>query len=217
MVAVADDIEKTHAGRVSPQVEVDALCRGAAVLSREENRIAARALLWAAVAIDPQNFVAHRRLAAALLNADDVDAAAEEYARFIELLLKEHEVRRAAGELAYARAFLGDMPQLSAAAAHLVPLGDIAKAIESPPPARSSPPLALAEYAASRAPYRDLKSRGRPAPAVVPEATVARGDWRTWRPWSKEWAAEIGLGEYVLVVSLGVAAALAIVAIGGIR
>jgi tetratricopeptide (TPR) repeat protein len=199
-------------------VEVDALCRGAAMLSREENRIAARALLWAAVAIDPQNFVAHRRLAAALLNAEDVDAAAEEYARFIELLLKEHDVRRAAGELAYARAFLGDMPQLSAAAAHLVPLGDIAKAIESPAAARSAPPLALAEYAAARAPFRDLNNWGRPAARPVTAETVEmRTRRRDWRPWSKEWGADMGLGDYVLVVSLGVAAALAIFAMGGIR
>ena len=126
----------TRAGEVSSDVEVDALCRGAAVLSREDNRIAARALLWAAVAIDPQNFVAHRRLAAALLNGEDVDAAADEYARFIELLLKD-DVRRAAAELAYARSFLGDMPQLRAASDHLVPLGDIAQALDSSSRARS--------------------------------------------------------------------------------
>ena len=216
-MAVADDIEKAHPGQVSPQVEVDALCRGAAVLSREENRIAARALLWAAVAIDPQNFVAHRRLAAALLNAEDVDGAAEEYARFIELLLKEHDVRRAAGELAYAHAFLGEVPQLSAAAAHLVPLGDIAKAIESPAPARSVPPLALADYAASRTPHREAVNWGRPATSAVSETTVPRRSWRDWIAWSKEWAAEIGIGEYILVASLVTAAALAIFAMGGIR
>ena len=216
-MAVADDIEKAHPGQVSPQVEVDALCRGAAVLSREENRIAARALLWAAVAIDPQNFVAHRRLAAALLNAEDIDAAAEEYARFIELLLKEHDVRRAAGELAYAHAFLGDVPQLSAAAAHLVPLGDIAKAIESPAPARSVPPLALADYAAARTPHRGVIKRGRPATSVVSETTAPRRSWRDLRPWSKEWAAEIGISEYILVASLVTAAALAIFAVGGLR
>jgi hypothetical protein len=186
------------------------------VLSREENRIAARALLWAAVAIDPQSFVAHRRLAAALLNAEDVDGAAEEYARFIELLLKERDVRRAAGELAYARAFLGDMPQLSSAAAHLVPLGEIAKAIDSSAPARPSPPLALADYAASRA-HRDLNNWGRSSPAAVTEPTTVQGHWRYRSPWYKKWAAEIGIGEYIIVASVVTAAALAVFAIGGIR
>jgi hypothetical protein len=187
------------------------------VLSREENRIAARALLWAAVAIDPQNFVAHRRLAAALLNAEDVDGAADEYARFIELLLKEHDVRRAAGELAYARSFLGEMPQLSSAASHLVPLGDIANALGSPPPARSAAPLALADYAASRAPFRALDNRGRPAPRTVPETTAAHGRWRSWRPWPKDRSAAIGIGEYILLVSLGIAAGIAVFAVIGIR
>lgn len=216
-MVVTGGIEKTHAGQVSPQVEVEALCRGAAVLSREENRIAARALLWAAVAIDPQNFVAHRRLAAALLTAEDVDAAADEYARFIELLLKEDDVRRAAGELAYARSFLGDMPQLSSAAAHLVPLGQIAKALESPAPAQSSPPLALADYAASRAPHGDLNNWGRSAQPPVTETTTARGRSHHRRPWYQRWASEIGIGEYVLVVSLVTAAALAVFAMGGLR
>jgi tetratricopeptide (TPR) repeat protein len=180
----------TRAGEVSSDVEVDALCRGAAVLSREDNRIAARALLWAAVAIDPQNFVAHRRLAAALLNGEDADAAAEEYARFIELLLKEDDVRRAAAELAYARSFLGDMPQLRAAANHSVPLGDIAHALDSSSRARSSPPLALADYIASRAPSR-------PAPSEQP------------------WYRSIGIGEKLFVLAMLVAAAVALLRLSG--
>jgi hypothetical protein len=220
VVAVAGGIEK-HTGQVSPQVEVDALCRGAATLSREDNRIAARALLWAAVAIDPQNFVAHRRLAAALLHAEDVDGAADEYARFIELLLKEQDVRRAASELAYAQSFLGDMPQLSAAAGHLVPLGDIAKALGSPAPGQSSPPLALADYAASRAPHRDLNNWGRPvAPSVTAPTTEPENrPHRRRRPrWYRRWASsEIEMGEYVLLVSVVTAAALAVFALGGLR
>ena len=216
-MAAAGGIEKTHGGHISPEIEVDALCRGAAVLSREENRIAARALLWAAVAIDPQSFVAHRRLAAALLNAEDVDGAADEYARFIELLLKEHDVRRAAGELAYARAFLGDLPQLSSAASYLVPLGDIAKALESPAPARSSAPLALADYAASRAPFRALDNWGRSTTPTATETTTDQVRRRYWRPLSKKLSAEIGIGEYILLVSLGIAAGIAVFAMSGIR
>jgi hypothetical protein len=180
----------TRAGEVSSDVEVDALCRGAAVLSREDNRIAARALLWAAVAIDPQNFVAHRRLAAALLNGEDVDAAAEEYARFIELLLKD-DVRRAAAELSYARSFLGDMPQLRPAADHLVPLGDIAHALDSSSRARSSPPLALADYIASRAPSQPARSEHR------------------------RWTSNIGIGEKIFVLVLLIAAAVALLRFAG--
>jgi hypothetical protein len=217
VVAVTGGIENTHVAQVSSQAEVDALCRGAAALSREDNRIAARALLWAAVAIDPQNFVAHRRLAAALLNAEDVEGAADEYARFIELLLKERHVRRAAAELAYARSFVGDMPQLQSAADHLVPLGEIASALESPMPTRSSAPLALADYAASRAPYRDLSPWGGSASGTVAQTTAARGRTRQLRAWYANRASGIGIGEYILAASLVTAAVLAVLAMGGIR
>ncbi len=195
----------TRAGEVSSDIEVDALCRGAALLSREDNRIAARALLWAAVAIDPQNFVAHRRLAAALLNGEDVDAAAEEYARFIELLLKEEDVQRAAGELAYARSFLGDMPQLRAAADHRVPLGDIAKAIDSSARARSSPPLVLADYAATRAELGNVTSGDRSGPA--------RSGHRP--AWYRRLASQIGIGDYILILVLVISTALATLRLAG--
>ncbi len=195
----------TRAGDVSIDVEVDALCRGAAVLSREDNRIAARALLWAAVAIDPQNFVAHRRLAAALLNGEDVDAASEEYARFIELLLKENDVRRAAAELAYARSFVGDVPQLRAAAGHLVPLGDIANAIDSSARARSSPPLALADYAATRAQSHNDTNGDRSGHARSDQQPV----------WYRRLTSDIGFGEYILVLALVTAAALAVLRLAG--
>jgi len=195
----------THAGEVSSDVEVDALCRGAALLSREDNRIAARALLWAAVAIDPQNFVAHRRLAAALLNGEDVDGAAEEYARFIELLLKEDDLHRAAAELAYARSFLGDMPQLRAAADHPVPLGDIAKAIDPPARVRSSPPLALADYAASRAQTQSSENgdSSKQAPSLHRP------------PWYRRFGAGIEIGEYIILLVLVTAAALAVLRFAG--
>jgi len=194
----------TNAGEVSSDVEVDALCRGAALLSREDNRIAARALLWAAVAIDPQNFVAHRRLAAALLNGEDVDAAAEEYARFIELLLKEDDLHRAAAELAYARSFLGDVPQLRAAADHPVPLGDIANVIDPPARARSSAPLALADYAASRAQTRSSENG---------DSGQARSHHRP--PWYRRLGAGIEIGEYIILLVLVTAAALAVMRFAG--
>jgi len=190
----------TRTGEISSDTEVDALCRGAAVLSREDNRIAARALLWAAVGIDPQNFVAHRRLAAALLNGEDLEAAAEEYARFIELLLKE-DAHRAAAELAYARSFLGDMPQLRAAADHLVPLGDIARAIDTSTRARSSRPLALADYAATRAKSRTAAYDNRPA---------RERSHRARRNWYERLASNIGMGEYIVVLVLVIAIVVAV-------
>lgn len=195
----------TRAGEVSSNVEVEALCRGAAVLSREDNRIAARALLWAAVAIDPQNFVAHRRLAAALLNGEDADAAAEEYARFIELLLKESDVHRAAAELAYARSFLGDVPQLRPAATHLVPLGDIAKSLDSSGIARSSRPLALADYVATRVPSKE-------SDVDSSEGLTKSGDPR---PWYRRWTSGIGLGEWLIVLALAIATVVAALRLAG--
>src|SRR6267378_4653312 len=85
---------------ISRMREVEALCDGAALLNRGGNRIAALALLWAAVAVDPTGVTPHRRLAAMLANAGDVDAAADEYERFIEFVVKQGQVRRAADELA---------------------------------------------------------------------------------------------------------------------
>src|SRR6267378_408649 len=57
---------------ISRMREVEALCDGAALLNRGGNRIAALALLWAAVAVDPTGVTPHRRLAAMLANAGDV-------------------------------------------------------------------------------------------------------------------------------------------------
>ena len=195
----------TRTGEISSDTEVDALCRGAAMLSHEDNRIAARALLWAAVAIDPQNFVAHRRLAAALLNGEDVDAAADEYARFIELLLKD-DAHRAASELAYARSFLGDVPQLRAAADHLVPLGDIADAIGTSTRTRSSRPLALADYAATRAKSRITANEDRPR---------RENSRRVHRSWYQKWASDIGIGEYLVVLVLLIAIVFALLRLTG--
>jgi Mrp family chromosome partitioning ATPase len=108
---------------------VDALRDGAAMLSREGNRIAALALLWSAVGIDPTDFASHRRLAATLASVGEVEAAAEEYARYIELSLKQDDIGRAAHELAFALASLGDAPQLCAVGTNPVPLRDVADAL----------------------------------------------------------------------------------------
>jgi len=126
---------------VARRPDVEALCDGAAMLSRGGNRVGAVALLWAAVAIEPLDTVAHRRLAAALANAGDTDAAADEYARFVELALKCDDIRRAAGELAYGLAALGEAPQLQAVGARGVRLREVARILSG----RSIAALACAE------------------------------------------------------------------------
>ncbi|HUG55931.1 MAG TPA: hypothetical protein VMJ92_02540 [Candidatus Limnocylindrales bacterium] len=111
-----------------------ALLEGARIVSREGNRVAAIALLWSAVALSPTDLVAHRRLAAALANAGDRQAAADEYARFVEFALKAHDVERAQLELAYGLALLGPQPALVGAASRVKP------ALAMPPLRTLEPP-----------------------------------------------------------------------------
>src|SRR6266480_1737096 len=133
----APEVEPTDAERVHSDLE--ALKEGAAMMTQAGNRVAALALLWSAVAIDPIDLGAHRRLAATLAHGGDFDAAAEEYARYIEFLLPLGEVGRATLELQYGASTLGGRHALHAAAEkivaavrEIVPLTDTAIA---PPPA----------------------------------------------------------------------------------
>src|SRR5438270_13543461 len=80
--------------------DLEALKEGAAMLTQAGNRVAALALMWSAVAIDPLDLGAHRRLAAMLANAGDVEGAANEYARDIDFLLPVGALPRAALALA---------------------------------------------------------------------------------------------------------------------
>lgn len=89
------------------------LTEGAALLSRAGNRVAALAVLWAAVAIAPTDHTAHRRLAATLANGGDLDGAAQEYVRYIEFLLPLGELTRVTAELHYAATTLGVLPALA--------------------------------------------------------------------------------------------------------
>lgn len=108
------------------------MCEGAASLSHAGNHLAASLLLRSAVRADPSSLVAHRRLAAALANAGDKDAAADEYSRFIEICLSRNDLKRAALELAYGQTVLGDPPQLRRTAASVVRLSDLARLADSP-------------------------------------------------------------------------------------
>lgn len=92
--------------------DLEQLIEGAALLSRAGNRIAALAVLWAAVAIAPTDQVAHRRLAATLANGGDLEGAAQEYVRYIEFLLPLGELTRVTAELHYAATTLGALPAL---------------------------------------------------------------------------------------------------------
>src|SRR5438094_7292359 len=100
--------------------DIEALKDGAAVLTQAGNRVAALALMWSAVAIDPLDLGAHRRLAAMLANAGDLDGAANEYARYIEFLLPVGQLPRATMELAYGARMLGGGTALAEAAEKIV-------------------------------------------------------------------------------------------------
>lgn len=100
--------------------DLQALKDGAAMLTQAGNRVAAMSLLWSAVALDPIDLGAHRRLAATLAHGGDIDGAADEYARYIEFLLPLGEVGRAAQELSYGASTLGGRPALRDAAEKIV-------------------------------------------------------------------------------------------------
>ena len=89
--------------------DVGALLSGSNLLLREGNRIAALALLWAAVAVDPVNLTAHRRLAAVLANSGDLHGALDEHARYREFLRARGDVVAFRNEVAYAAATLGEL------------------------------------------------------------------------------------------------------------
>src|SRR5438128_7515267 len=95
--------------------DLDALKDGAAMLIQAGNRVAALAVMWSAVAIAPTDLGAHRRLAAMLANAGDIDGAANEYARYIEFMIPIGHVGRAPMERAYGVKVLGGRPAVAAA------------------------------------------------------------------------------------------------------
>src|SRR5205809_6749893 len=96
--------------------DVEALKDGAVMFLEAGNRVAALALLWSAIAIEPLDLGAHRRLAAMLANAGDPDGAANEYARYIDFVLPTGDVGRAAAELSYGATMPGGHPALHEAA-----------------------------------------------------------------------------------------------------
>src|SRR5256714_7927088 len=102
------------------RTDLEALKDGAAMLTQAGNRIAALAVMWSAVAIAPTDLGAHRRLAAMLANAGDIDGAANEYARYIEFMIPIGDVGRATMELTYGAKMLGGHAALHEAAEKIV-------------------------------------------------------------------------------------------------
>src|SRR5713226_3199989 len=95
------------------RADLEQLKEGAALLAQHGNRVAALAVLWAAVAIDPVDHAVHRRLAATLASGGDLEGAAHEYARYVEFLLPRGELEAATAELHYAARTLGRMKPLA--------------------------------------------------------------------------------------------------------
>jgi len=102
------------------RADLEQLKEGAALLAQHGNRVAALAVLWAAVAIDPQDHAVHRRLAATLASGGDLDGAAQEYARYVEYLLPRGELEAATAELHYAAQTLGRVQALTDAVTSVV-------------------------------------------------------------------------------------------------
>ena len=95
------------------RADLEQLKEGAALLAQHGNRVAALAVLWAAVAIDPVDHAVHRRLAATLASGGDLDGAAHEYTRYVEFLLPRGEIEAATAELHYAAQTLGRVETLA--------------------------------------------------------------------------------------------------------
>jgi hypothetical protein len=89
--------------------DVRVLLAGATLVLREGNRIAALALLWAAIALDPLDLAAHRRLVAVLANSGDLAGALDEHARYREFLRARGELIALRNEVVYAAATLGEL------------------------------------------------------------------------------------------------------------
>jgi hypothetical protein len=71
--------------------------------------MAALAILRAAVALDPLDRTAHRRLAAVLANSGDLEGAFDEHARYREFLRARGDLAALQNEMAYAAATLGEL------------------------------------------------------------------------------------------------------------
>jgi hypothetical protein len=120
-VTPLDGVDATPAqpAAVDHRADLEQLKAGAALLAQHGNRVAALAVLWAAVAIDPVDHVVHRRLAATLASGGDLEGAAHEYTRYVEFLLPRGELEAATAELHYAAQTLGRVEALTESVANI--------------------------------------------------------------------------------------------------
>ena len=109
LVATAD----ATAEMTARSADLEQLKEGAALLTQHGNRVAALAVLWAAVAIDPVDHGVHRRLAATLASGGDLDGAANEHVRYVEFLMARGDIEGATAELHYAAQTLGRVQTLA--------------------------------------------------------------------------------------------------------
>jgi hypothetical protein len=188
---VSDDSRVADPGATDPLAQVDpnapqpgpnrsdleALKDGAAMMIQAGNRVAAMALLWSAVAIDPTDLASHRRLAATLAHGGDIDGAADEYARYIEFMLPLGEVGRATLELSYGASMIGGHRALHEAAEKIV---TAVRSIVPPTNAAfapSAPPLravASTTQSATPATQSAVPSIQTATPAMQPAAPTLR-------------------------------------------
>jgi thioredoxin-like negative regulator of GroEL len=96
-------LAKVHFEQEDRAAALRVLREGAAALTKSGERSAAIGLLRQAVGLDPGDLATHRRLAAALALAGDIDASVQEYARFIRDLRDSGESERAKSEVAWAK------------------------------------------------------------------------------------------------------------------
>ena len=185
-----DDLRLANRGATDPLAEVEpsapqtgpnrsdleALKDGAAMMIQAGNRVAAMALLWSAVAIDPTDLASHRRLAATLAHGGDIDGAADEYARYIEFMLPLGEVGRATMELSYGASVLGGNQKLHEAAEKIVTavrsiVPPTSAAIAPSAPAMRSMPSAPAmrPIAPTRVPANSVVIATLPTPRLLPK------------------------------------------------
>ncbi len=106
-----DDVPAT-AEMTDRSADLEQLKEGAALLVQHGNRVAALAVLWAAVAIDPVDHAVHRRLAATLASGGDLEGAAHEHARYVEFVMARGDIEAATAELHYAAQTLGRVQPL---------------------------------------------------------------------------------------------------------
>jgi hypothetical protein len=153
--------------------DLEALKDGAAMMIQAGNRVAAMALLWSAVAIDPTDLASHRRLAATLAHGGDIDGAADEYMRYIEFMLPLGEVGRATLELSYGASMIGGHPKLHEAAEKIVTsvrsIVPLSTAIAPSLPVMRPAVPAMRPIAPTRAPADVPVTAALPTPRLLPK------------------------------------------------